>query len=322
MSKMREFCETTMKILCENIIEVEELVVKYGNFVALNKISFFVKKGEIFGLLGPNGAGKSTTIRTLTTLLKPFSGRIKIMGYDIIKESHKIRGKIALMMQEHALDVFLTVYENLYFYAMLEKMPRKERKSRISELLDLFGLADKRNSPVFALSGGQFRRLQLARTFLSSADIFFLDEPTLGIDIEGKEKFWEFLRLINKNMDITMVVATNDLREAEKLCDRIAFIKSGEVIAIDTPENLKELINLRILVIKVTESIDNKDIIKNNHIIKGYKVKENNVIEMEVSDCYNDLSMVLANLKMGKHFQVLEYKRPTLEDVFVNLTKG
>jgi ABC-2 type transport system ATP-binding protein len=293
--------------------------VKHKEFVAIKNISFFVKEGEIFGLLGPNGAGKSTTIKTLTTLIKPFSGTVKINGHDIRKETEKIRESIALLMQEHALDLFLTVYDNLKFYAMLERIPLKEMKAKIEEILNIFGLSEKKYSSLFSLSGGQFRRLQLARIFLSSVNIFFLDEPTMGIDIEGKEKFWNFLKSINRLMGITMVIATNDLREAENLCDRIAFIKEGKIIAIDTPESLKDLLNLKILTIKTSIPLCSESF--NNHIIRGYKIKEDNLIELEIFDSYNDLKKVLPQLNIDCEYQVLEYRKPSLENVFLYLSK-
>ncbi len=179
----------------ENIVEIENLYFNYGDFPAVKGVSFTVKRGEIFGLLGPNGAGKSTIIKILTTLLRPRLGRVRVAGFDVVKEPSEVRKRISLLMQERGADFFLNVYDNLYFYAGLHRIPRKERRTKIDELIDIFGLAEKRYASLDTLSGGLLRRMMIARIFLSEAEVVFLDEPTAGVDIKSRADFWKLLQL-------------------------------------------------------------------------------------------------------------------------------
>lgn len=219
------------------VIEVKKLTKVYEKKIALENISFSVKRGEIFGLIGPNGAGKTTTIKILTTLVKPDEGEIYINGYDLLKEPYEIKKIIGVVPQENNLDRDLTVYENLLIYGKLHKV--KDLKKKIEEFLKLVELWDRRNSMVSSLSGGMQRRLVIARALLSDPQILFLDEPTVGLDPQIRKFIWEIIRK-GKVKGKTIILTTHYIEEAENLCDRVGIIHKGKLIAIGTPGELKE----------------------------------------------------------------------------------
>ncbi len=222
-----------------NIIQVKDLVKKFDGSVAVNNISFDVKAGEIFAFLGPNGAGKSTTIRMLTTLLHPTSGSIVVNGFDAVKDPNKVRRSFGIVFQDPSLDDQLTAYENLDFHGALYGLPSKVRKERISELLKFVELEDRKNSLIKDFSGGMKRRLEIARGLMHHPEIFFLDEPTIGLDPQTRNHMWEYLIELNKKEGITIFFTTHYMEEAEKVANRIAIIDHGSIIALDTAENLK-----------------------------------------------------------------------------------
>ncbi|MHA1742630.1 MAG: ATP-binding cassette domain-containing protein [Candidatus Heimdallarchaeota archaeon] len=221
-------------------IEVRNLTRKFNGFTAVDNINFEVKKGELFGLLGPNGAGKTTTINMLSTLLTPTSGHAKVSGYDIIKERGNVRRSIGIVFQEPALDNKLTGKENLEFHAMMYGMNKEERKRRINEVLELVELSDKANVLVENYSGGMKRRLEIARGLIHKPKVLFLDEPTLGLDAQTRRHIWDYIKKLNRENHITIILTTHYMEEADYLCDRIAIIDHGKIIAMDTPKNLKD----------------------------------------------------------------------------------
>ena len=221
------------------IIEVENLTKKFGDFIAVDHISFSVFKGEIFAFLGPNGAGKTTTIKMLTTLLKPSSGTILINGYDVIKYPHKARSSFGIVFQDPSLDDQLTALENMEYHGIIYKVPKKIRSSRIKQLLKFVELWDRRNDLVKYFSAGMKRRLEIARGLLHHPKILFLDEPTLGLDPQTRTHIWNYIRNLNKEEGITIFFTTHYMDEAEKLAERIAIIDHGRIIAQGTPEELK-----------------------------------------------------------------------------------
>ncbi len=222
-----------------NAIEVDHIVKKYGDFTAVNEVSFFVKEGEIFGLLGPNGAGKSTLIRMMTTLIPITSGRARVAGHDVERDPDGARRAIGVIPQALTSDLDLTVEENLNIYAKLYDVPAKRRKETIEELLQLVDLTRWREAQTKTLSGGMRRRLEIARGLVHSPRIFFLDEPTTGLDPVSRVAVWEMLTDIKSRRNLTILITTHYMDEADRLCDRIAIVDHGKLVALDTPTALK-----------------------------------------------------------------------------------
>src|SRR5712691_9175977 len=222
-----------------NAIEVERIVKKYGDFTAVNDVSFEVKEGEIFGLLGPNGAGKSTLIRMMTTLIPITAGSAHVAGHDVSEEPDEARRAIGVIPQAMTSDLDLTVEENLNIYAKLYDVPAKRRKEAIDELLETVDLTKWRDAQTKTLSGGMRRRLEIARGLVHSPKIYFLDEPTTGLDPVSRVAVWEMLTNIKKNRQLTILITTHYMDEADRLCDRIAIVDHGKLVALDSPVALK-----------------------------------------------------------------------------------
>jgi ABC-2 type transport system ATP-binding protein len=220
-------------------IEVDHIVKKYGEFTAVDDISFAVDDGETFGLLGPNGAGKSTLIRMMTTLLPITSGVARIAGHDVRREPDAARRAIGVIPQALTSDLDLTVEENLNIYAKLYDVPPRERKKNVDELLELVDLSKWRGAQTKTLSGGMRRRLEIARGLVHSPKIFFLDEPTTGLDPVSRVAVWEMLGNIKAHRRLTILITTHYMDEADRLCDRIAIVDHGKLVALDTPKALK-----------------------------------------------------------------------------------
>ena len=222
-----------------NAIEVRSIVKKFGDFTAVDGVSFAVEQGEIFGLLGPNGAGKSTLIRMMVTLMPPTSGTALVGGFDITKQADSVRRTIGVIPQATTSDLELSVEENLIIYAKLYGVPRAKRMKLIPELLDSVELLQWKDKQVKHLSGGMRRRVEIARGLVHEPRVFFLDEPTTGLDPVSRTAVWEMLRHIKAQRDLTILITTHYMDEADKLCDRIAIIDHGELKALDSPMMLK-----------------------------------------------------------------------------------
>lgn len=222
------------------IIEVKELTRKFGDFTAVDGVSFSVQKGERFAFLGPNGAGKSTTIKMLTTLLRPTSGTIHIDGHDPVREPSQARHSFGIVFQDPSLDDDLTAYENMEFHGILYGVPTGERHARISELLKFVELEDRAKNYVRDFSGGMKRRLEIARGLLHHPKIIFLDEPTLGLDPQTRNHMWEYLHKLNTDEGITVFFTTHYMEEADHNADRIAIIDHGKIIAMGSGNDLKQ----------------------------------------------------------------------------------
>jgi ABC-2 type transport system ATP-binding protein len=220
-------------------ISVEHIVKKYGDFTAVDDVSFDVKEGEIFGLLGPNGAGKSTLIRMMTTLIPITSGKARIAGIDVARDANAARRLIGVIPQALTSDLDLTVVENMQIYAKLYDVPAKQRKVSIDELLELVDLTKWRDAATKTLSGGMRRRLEIARGLVHHPRIFFLDEPTTGLDPVSRVAVWEMLGNIKAKRQLTILITTHYMDEADRLCDRIAIVDHGKLVALDTPMALK-----------------------------------------------------------------------------------
>ena len=222
-----------------NAIEVRDIYKKFGDFTAVKGITFDVKAGEIFGLLGPNGAGKSTLIRMMVTLLPPTSGTATINGFDVVKKADDVRRSIGVIPQAMTSDLELTVHENLLIFAKLYGVPRETRTRLIAELLEAVELTQWADKPVKNLSGGMRRRVEIARGLVHEPRVFFLDEPTTGLDPVSRTAVWGMLQRIKSQRELTVLITTHYMDEADKLCDRIAIVDHGTLVALDSPQALK-----------------------------------------------------------------------------------
>ena len=228
-------------------IETKSLTKSFGDLVAVNDVSFSVEKGEIFGFLGPNGAGKSTTMMIFTTLLKPTSGNALIAGFDVTKNAKQVRENIGFVQQETTVDEYLTGRENLLLQAKLNHIPKNEINTRIDEVLDLIELSDKQDQAVVTYSGGMRKRLDIAGGLLHHPKVLFLDEPTVGLDIQTRRKIWQYIKKIHIEFEMTIFVTTHYMEEADSLCDRIGIMDHGKIQVIDTPENMKNALGNEII---------------------------------------------------------------------------
>lgn len=226
-----------------DIIEVKNLVKKFGNVTAVDNISFNVKKGEIFAFLGPNGAGKTTTIKMLTTLLNPTSGTLILNGYNPVSEPNEVRRSFGIVFQDPSLDDELTAWENMEFHGVLYDVPKQMRMERIEYLMKFVELWDRKDSLVKEFSGGMKRRLEIARGLLHHPKIIFLDEPTLGLDPQTRNHMWNYLKELNQNEGTTIFFTTHYMEEAEKIAQRISIIDHGKIIASGSAEDLKKEAN-------------------------------------------------------------------------------
>jgi ABC-2 type transport system ATP-binding protein len=222
------------------MIRVHELVKTFGEFTAVDSISFQVEKGEIFAFLGPNGAGKTTTIKMLTTLLKPTSGRVELDGLNPAVKQNEARQRFGIVFQDPSLDSELTAYENMDLHGVLYHVPRKIRIERIERLLKLFELWERRNDRIKQFSGGMKRRLEIARGLLHTPKILFLDEPTLGLDPQSRNQLWTHVKNLNESEQVTVFLTTHYMDEADRVADRIAVIDHGRIVAQGSPAELKE----------------------------------------------------------------------------------
>jgi len=225
------------------MIQVENLFKKFGEFSAVKDVSFDVQKGEIFAFLGPNGAGKTTTIKMLTTLLNPTSGKITLDGLNPSHEKHAVRQRFGIVFQDPSLDSEQTAYENMELHAVLYKVPRKVRRGKIEQLLKLFELWDRRDDYVKTFSGGMKRRLEIARAFLHTPKILFLDEPTLGLDPQTRNQLWTHVKRLNETEQVTVFLTTHYMDEADRVAHRIAIIDHGGIVAQGTSQELKQKTN-------------------------------------------------------------------------------
>lgn len=304
-----------------SIVEVQDLTRKFGDFTAVDSVSFAVEKGEIFGFLGPNGAGKTTTINMLCTLLRPTSGRARVNGYDVQREQDNVRQSIGLIFQESSLDDQLTGEENLRFHARLYGVDRETFRRRADELVEMVELSDKINEQVEIYSGGMKRRLEIARGLVHHPQVLFLDEPTIGLDPQTRRHIWGYLKTLRSRKQVTMFMTTHYMDEAEN-CDRIAIIDHGEIVALDTPENLKGLVGGDIITLRTS---DNDQAVSSLEAFEGVTLRtgphDQLILETERGDqMVPRLVETLSNGKRSVRIESVNLRRPTLEDVFIKLT--
>jgi ABC-2 type transport system ATP-binding protein len=236
-----------------SVIEIKELTKEFDSLVAVDHVTLNVAEGEIFGFLGPNGAGKTTAVKMLCTILNPTSGSAKVCGYDIVRQRDKVRDCIGIVFQDRAIDTFLTGKENLDFHARMYHLDRKTRQKRVAEVLDLMDLRDKENMKISECSGGTQRRFEVARGFLNHPRVLFLDEPTLGLDVQARRNLWDYIKMLNEKEGIIIILTTHYMEEADYLCHRMAIIDHGLIVAMDTPEKLKLAVGLNLISLQIAQ---------------------------------------------------------------------
>lgn len=297
------------------MIRVEDIAKNFNGLWAVDGVSFRVNEGETFGFLGPNGAGKTTTIKILCTLLRPSRGRAWISEFDVLKSAKEVRRSIGIIFQDPSLDDRLTAYENLKFHAIIYKVPRKERSSRINQVLEMAELEDRRNSLVRTFSGGMKRRLEIARGLLHEPKVLFLDEPTLGLDPQTRNRIWDYLHTLRRTKNITFFLTTHYMDEAEN-CDRIAVIDYGKIIALDTPDNLKRMVKGDI----VTVRTENDDLAQ-KQLGEKYRVlvqRDSSGLHFEMANGEEFVPRLVKDAEVP--ITAVSVRRPTLDDVFLKLT--
>ncbi len=301
---------------------VDNLVKKYGELTAVAGITFSVKDGEVFGFLGPNGAGKTTTIHVLTTLLKPTSGKAIVGGFDVVEEPSKVRKVIGIVFQDPSIDDQLTAYENMYIHGKIYGVPTDLLKRRIDEMLEFVGLKRFKNKTVKTFSGGMRRRLEIARALIHEPQILFLDEPTLGLDPQTRANIWKYIENLRKEKGVTIFLTTHYMDEAEALCDRIAVIDHGKIIALGTPEELKSMVGEDVVYIRFSPGDgENGESCFQAEFLKECKHVGRDRVAIKVDNASTSIPKIfeLAQ-KTGLRIKEIDYKRPTLNDVFLYLT--
>ena len=305
-----------------NDVIVADRLTKVFNksLVAVDHISFSVKEGEIFGFLGPNGAGKTTTINMLITVLKPTEGTASVLGYDIVRHGSKVREVIGVVPQEYTADEDLTGYENIILCADLYGIPREIAKKRAIELLELVELSKFKDKKVETYSGGMRRRLELACGLINRPKVLFLDEPTLGLDVQTRAATWDYIRRLKKEYGMTLFMTTHYLEEADALCDRIAIIDHGKIIATGTPSELKDSIGGDIITLSIKENADVSEVIRSVENVKEV-INENGVYRVKAE--YGEVTAPLiieALRRKGYTVTKLSLTEPTLNEVYLEYT--
>ena len=302
-------------------IRVENLTREFDGLVAVDHISFNVERGEIFGLLGPNGAGKTTTINILCTLLKPTSGRAEVAGFDVVEEKDSVRENIGVVFQEPALDEKLTGRENLEFHAMMYGLKGEERRKKVEEVLELVELYDKADMLVEKYSGGMKRRLEIARGFIHNPQVLFLDEPTLGLDAQTRRHIWDYIKELNRKYGMTIIITTHYMEEADYLCDRVAIIDNGKIIAMDTPQRLKDILGGDVITVEVEGDVERLlQCLKKQEWIKDSK-RRDGFLDLTVEKGERRIpELINLSQKIGVNISYISLHKPSLEDVFIYFT--
>jgi len=306
-----------------NSIETKSLSKSFGDLKAVDDISFNVENGEIFGFLGPNGAGKSTTMMILTTLLKPTSGQALVSGFDVKTNPKQVRQKIGYVQQESTVDEYLTGRENLLLQARLNHIPKDLIKERIDEVLELIELSDKQNDAVVTYSGGMRKRLDIAGGLLHRPKVLFLDEPTVGLDIQTRRKIWEYIKKIHEEFDMTIFLSTHYMEEADQLCDRIGIIDGGKIQVIDTPQNMKSAMGNEVISLTIEKNESENDFLselKKIELIKKINEYQNKItlFASKGTEVIPKIFQISSDLKIK--INSISLTQPTLDDVFISYT--
>jgi len=305
-------------------IKVDSLSKHFQKFKAVDNISFQIEQGEIFGFLGPNGAGKSTTMMILTTLLKPTSGNASVQGFDVVTQAKKVRENIGFVQQEIGVDEYLTGRENLIFQSRISQMPKDLVNSRIDEVISLVELEEKQNEAAITYSGGMRKRLDIACGLIHRPKVLFLDEPTVGLDIQTRRKIWEYIRKIHKEFEMTLFVSTHYMEEADKLCDRVGIIDYGKIQVIDTPEIMKNTMGNDMISFSLIDVIAKQDELINRieqiEFVNQVTRKQGE-ITIKSSQCSEVIPKIFQTTsEMNIEIDSLSLNKPTLDDVFISYT--
>jgi ABC-2 type transport system ATP-binding protein len=302
-------------------IKVDKLTKKFNGFTAVDELSFEVGTGELFGLLGPNGAGKTTTINLLSTLLKTTSGSAQVAGYDVAKARDSVRKSIGVVFQEPALDGRLTGRENLEFHAMMYGMGKAERRARIDEVLRLVDLEEKASTLVEKYSGGMKRRLEIARGLVHRPKVLFLDEPTLGLDAQTRRHIWDYIRKLNREAAVTIILTTHYMEEADTLCGRVAIMDHGKFVALDTPAKLKDLLGGDVVSLEVEgNAAALEEALRGVGWIKKIKLHED-VFSLTLERGERRIPELIQTAQgLGVMVNCVHLRKPSLEDVFLHFT--
>jgi ABC-2 type transport system ATP-binding protein len=299
------------------IIEARDLTRRFGAITAVDRLNIHVRQGEIFGLLGPNGAGKSTAISMLCTILSPTSGTALVNGYDIVRQPSLVRKSIGIVFQDPSVDDLLTGRENLRMHADLYGVPPGEQKERIDEVLALVELEDRADDRVRNYSGGMRRRLEIARSLIHFPRVLFLDEPTIGLDPQSRDHIWSYIRELRKSKDITIILTTHYMDEADRLCDRVAIIDHGVIMALDSPKALKEQLGGETITIKTSDNQLYMDRLGKAGIAKSVAEVDGEV-KMTVDNAHTLIpSVVDIAFKAGIKVESIYVQEPQLDDVFM-----
>jgi ABC-2 type transport system ATP-binding protein len=296
-------------------VHVDRLTKKFGEFTAVDAISFDVRKGEIFGFLGPNGAGKTTTIKMLSTLLPPTSGTAILNGFSVVHQQVKVRESIGLVFQDNSLDDRLTANENLYFHALMYDMPGSEFEPRVREVLEMVDLLDRRNAIVRTFSGGMRRRLEIARGLLHRPAVLFLDEPTVGLDPQTRAAIWLHVRKLRDEFGVTVFMTTHYMDEAEN-CDRIAIIDHGHIVALGSPDELKRGAGEDIMSVGAVDPATLAPAIAARYGVEVTTAGDE--LRFDVRDGAEFIPRLTADFQ--GQIRSVSVHRPTLDDVFLKLT--
>ena len=302
-------------------IRAEGLVKTFDGFTAVDHISFAVEEGELFGLLGPNGAGKTTTINMLSTLLRPTAGTATVAGFDVARDRDAVRQSIGIVFQEPALDGRLTGRENLEFHTMMYGIGKAERRRRIDEVLALVELTDKATTLVENYSGGMKRRLEIARGLTHRPKVLFLDEPTLGLDTQTRRHIWDYVRKLNKEARVTIILTTHYMEEADFLCDRVAIMDHGQFAALNTPARLKDLLGGDVVSLELEgDTASFLEALGREAWIKRTRVREDVLsLTMDTGERRIPELVVMAQ-EHGVSVRCVNLHKPSLEDVFLHFT--
>lgn len=301
-------------------IETMDLTKRFGSLTAVDRVNIQVEEGEIFGLLGPNGAGKSTIISMLCTILKPTSGTALVNGFDVVRDPSQVRKSIGIVFQDPSVDDRLTGRENLEMHADLYGVPESEERSQIERVLELVELSDRSNDQVRTYSSGMRRRLEIARSLVHTPKVLFLDEPTIGLDPQSRDHIWSYIRELLKSEDLTIILTTHYMEEADRLCDRVAIIDHGQIVALDSPESLKEKLGGETITVRTKNNTLFLEKIQESGIVKSAVIAGDEV-KMTVESAHTLLPKVMSIATVNRIFiESISLQEPQLDDVFLYYT--
>ncbi len=306
-----------------DIIVAEELTKKFEELVAVDHVSFRVRKGEVFGFLGPNGAGKTTTINMLITIMRPTEGNAWVAGYSVVDEPEKVRRKIGVVFQDPTLDKELTGRENLWIHGRIYGLSSGELRGKIKELVEFVELGEWMDYQVKKYSGGMMRRLEIARSLLYDPEILFLDEPTLGLDPQTRTHIWGYIEQLRKKRETTIFLTTHYMEEADKLCDRVAIIDHGKIVAVGKAEELKKMVRKEVVYVKIENSASQDLVSELSRLehVDEVRVLGEKTIGLQTENASETIPWIFKVAQsLNTSIKEINYHRASLEDVFLTLT--